>query len=503
MPNIDNTIIADTGATKHYLKPTAPVTKINYNAKTSTISTATRQLLQLSAKATINIPWLPPGTSTGKIMPDFVNNLLSTGVFCDSNCTVTFTKTNVTVYNAHGTIILWVIRESNGAKMWHINLTTVTARIPTPPHINLMTATANMASIPTPAMIPNIIPYNDDEDSIDWPQPPQIIQQSDKLADQAPTDIPTKAPTPVENTCHTPIVRPRSNTYHLKAYNLPSIRALIEYHHALLGYPVKSVLLKAIKRGHLCSFPGLSHTSASRYCPDNATPNIMGHMTQVAKGIQLTKPQQPNQHITPLLPNGQPLPNKLHIYTRAMNTIFTDNMGQFPIELRSRNSYIMLAHHVRANAIIIEPFKFKADTHQIPAHNAVMERMKAHGLSVNLQVLDNEASATYIDCITNKWKCKHQKVPPDIHQRNIAKHMIRTFKAHLLSMLTGVDPRFPGTRWDLLLHQAEITLNLLCTSQINPTKSTWELMCGPFNYDATPFGSPGCCIIMHSKGTTR
>jgi trans-aconitate methyltransferase len=148
----------------------------------------------------------------------------------------------------------------------------------------------------------------------------------------------------------------------------------------------------------------------------------MGHMTQVAKGIQLTKPQQPNQHITPLLPNGQPLPNKLHIYTRAMNTLFTDNMGQFPIELRSRNSYIMLAHHVRANAIIIEPFKFKADTHQIPAHNAVMERMKAHGLSVNLQVLDNEASATYIDCITNKWKCKHQKVPPDIHQRNIAKH---------------------------------------------------------------------------------
>ena len=294
MPNINNTAIADTSATKHYLKPTAPVTNINYDAEPLTISTATGQLLQSSAKATINIPRLPPGTSTGKIMPNFVNNLLSIGVFCNANFTVTVTKTDVTVYDAHGIIILRGICESNGAKMWQINLMTATASIPTPPHIDLTNATPNNATISTPAMRPNIIPYNDDGDSINWPQPTQIIQKLDKLADQAPADIPSKAPTPVEQTCPTPIVRPRSDTYLRKAYDLPSIMALIEYHHALLGYPVKSVLLKEIKRGHLRSFPGLSHTSASRYCLDNATPTIIGHMMQVAKGIQSTKPQQPN-----------------------------------------------------------------------------------------------------------------------------------------------------------------------------------------------------------------
>jgi hypothetical protein len=62
--------------------------------------------------------------------------------------------------------------------MWHIDLTTATTSIPTPPQINLLTATANMASIPTPSMRPNIIPYDDNEDIIDWPQPPQIIQKS-------------------------------------------------------------------------------------------------------------------------------------------------------------------------------------------------------------------------------------------------------------------------------------------------------------------------------------
>ena len=163
-------------------------------------------------------------------------------------------------------------------------------------------------------------------------------------------------------------------------------------------------------------------------------------MTQMAKGIRSTKPQQPIQKIVPLLPSKQPLPNELHIYARAMNTIFTDDMGRFPVGSCSGNSYIMLAHHIGANAIIIQPFKSKADAHQIPVYNAIMERMKARGLSVNPHVLDNEVSAAYIGCITKIWKCKHQKVPPDMHRCNIAKRMIRTFKTHLLSILAGIDP---------------------------------------------------------------
>ena len=188
--------------------------------------------------------------------------------------------------------------------------------------------------------------------------------------------------------------------------------------------------------------------------------------------------------------------------TRALNTIVVDNMGRFPVKLCRGNSYIMLAHHVGANAIFIQPFKSKSDAHQISAYNAITERMKALGLSANLHVLDNEASAAYIDCITNKWECNHQKVPPDMHWPNIAKRMIPAFKAHFFSMLAGINPRFPVTRWDLPLHQEEITINLLCTLQFDPTKSAWELMFGPFNYNATPLGPPGCYIIINAKGTT-
>ena len=58
-----------------------------------------------------------------------------------------------------------------------------------------------------------------------------------------------------------------------------------------------------------------------------------------------------------------------------------------------------------------------------------------------------------------------------MHLCNIAKRMIRTFKAHLISIIFGVDPQFPIKRWDLLLNQAEITVNLLRTSKLDPTKS--------------------------------
>jgi hypothetical protein len=59
-------------------------------------------------------------------------------------------------------------------------------------------------------------------------------------------------------------------------------------------------------------------------------------------------------------------------------------------------------------------------------------------------------------------------VPLDMHHRNWAKRAIHTFKSHFLSILAGVDAVFPPYLWDLLLPQAEPTLNLLWQSTLNP-----------------------------------
>ncbi len=365
------------------------------------------------------------------------------GIFCDAECSILFTKTDVTIFDSQGTIIMRGMQELHGAKMWWFNL----------PNAAANNAAAYNTIMPSPIMRPNVIPPDDVSESItSWnAQPPPAVTT-------IPAGVPPPAATtiiapmmesiaPVAQPRATPVTPPRSNTFHCKAYDLPSVGALIEYHHATLGSPVKSELLKAIKKGHLCSFPRLTYSNAARYCLENATPTVMGHMTQVRKGLRSTKPQQLLQYVPPSLPSIEPclpttpianqLSNKLHIFTLPLSTIFTNDMGRFPVKSASSNSYIMLAYHVGANVILIQPFKSKADAHRIPAYNTIMERLKSQGISVDLHILDNEASAAYIDCITNKWKCEHQKIPPNMHRRNIAERMICTFKAHLLSILAG------------------------------------------------------------------
>jgi hypothetical protein len=116
----------------------------------------------------------------------------------------------------------------------------------------------------------------------------------------------------------------------------------------------------------------------------------------------------------------------------------------------------------------------KADKHCIPVFNTIMAWLAACGLSVDLNIIDNEASADFKRVITESWKTKLELVLPDMHWRNKAERMIRHFKNHSLSILASIDTAFPPYRWDLLLPQVKLTVNLLRQATINPKISAWE-----------------------------
>ena len=102
-----------------------------------------------------------------------------------------------------------------------------------------------------------------------------------------------------------------------------------------------------------------------------------------------------------------------------------------------------------------------------------------------------------------KWQEKYQLVPPNVHRRNAAEKAIRTFKAHFLSILAGVDPDFPEYMWDTLLQHTELTLNLLHQATINPKMSAWDYFNIPFDYAATPLGPLGSRVMIHNTVNTR
>jgi hypothetical protein len=63
---------------------------------------------------------------------------------------------------------------------------------------------------------------------------------------------------------------------------------LARYLHATLGSPVPSTLLRAIRKTHLVTFPGLTTTLISKHLP-NAIATSLGHQDQEAKHLRSTK----------------------------------------------------------------------------------------------------------------------------------------------------------------------------------------------------------------------
>jgi hypothetical protein len=232
-----------------------------------------------------------------------------------------------------------------------------------------------------------------------------------------------------------------------QSLDLPSIGALVGFYHACLGFPAKQTWLDAIKAGNCDSFAGLTYSNVARYCLD-ADETILGHLAQQHQNVRSIKPRPPALNPAPLLSAIAPkepelLSNKVHIRVVPISKLYTDDTGRFPVKARSGNQYVMIAYHTNGNLIVQQAFKTRSDKHCIAAYNFIMMRLVARSLSVDLQILNNEANAAYKQAITFTWQSKFQLVPPEMHRCNRAERAIRTFKDHFLSIRAGVDQSFP------------------------------------------------------------
>jgi hypothetical protein len=226
----------------------------------------------------------------------------------------------------------------------------------------------------------------------------------------------------------------------------------------------------------------------------------MSHLAQQHQNVQSTKPKPTLLVPLAILPPPIAMPsNQVCVVTKPLSKLFTNDTGHFPVRARSGNQYVMIAFHADGNLILQQAFESKSDCHCIAAYNTIMTCLAACGLSVDLQILDNEASSAYKEAITFKWNTTFQLVPPDIYCCNQAEHAIHTFKDHFLAFLAGINAAFSPYLWDLLLLQAELTLKLLRLGTLNPGISAWEIFQGPFDFNKMPPGPVGCCVLIHAK----
>ena len=128
--------------------------------------------------------------------------------------------------------------------------------------------------------------------------------------------------------------------------------------------------------------------------------------------------------------------------------------------------------------------------------------LKAKGFKPKLNIMDNQGTK-HIKKYLTKNECKFQLVEPHNHRINTAEQANQTFKDAFISALAMTDSNFPLQLWDKLTPQVQDTLNLLRTSRIDPSKSAYEILNGPYNWNRYPLTPLGCKDVVYEDNNTR
>ena len=417
-------------------------------------------------EAELDIPSLPLAARRVHIVPALSTvSLLSMGQLCDSGCQVLFDATSVRV-TLNDTVILTGDR-TLATGLWHLNLA------PTVP--------SNMQPGPVAPSIAATV-----------------------------TTVPLVPTTPE----------------HFAGTQSTSPNALVAFAHAALFSPALSTLRLALTRGFLPHFIGLTAKTLAKY-PPMSIASAKGHLDQDRKNQRSTKPTTANPDTAHRdVPDDSPTPpdNPLDIdafdfpTSEATNErthhcfaaivepttgqIHTDQTGRFIVASSTGNNYILVLYDYDSNSILVEPMRSRTGPCILKAFKLLHARLVTAGLRPQLHRLDNECSAALKQFLKEE-AIDYQLVPPGVHRRNAAERAIRTFKNHFIAGLCSVDKDFPLHLWDKLLPQAELTLNLLRGSRINPKLSAHAQLNGLYDCNRSPIAPPGIRVLVHVKPHDR
>jgi hypothetical protein len=271
---------------------------------------------------------------------------------------------------------------------------------------------------------------------------------------------------------------------------------LVAFAHATLFSPALSTLQTALDRGFLPSFAGLTSKTLRKHPPQSVA-MIKGHLDQTRKNQRSTKSSPLPDHTATIpdevFPTSEPDNTRTHqcfaaVFKPATGQIHSDQTGKFVVASSAGNSYVLVVYDY--------------DSNSIAAFQVIHQRLLTAGLRPQLHRLDNECSEA-LKSFLRDAAIDFQLVPPRLHRRNAAERAIRTFKNHFIAGLCSVDKDFPLHLWDKLLPQAELTLNLLRGSRINPKLSAHAQLHGQFDFNRTPLAPPGIRVLVHIKPSER
>ena len=444
--------LADSGTTGHFCVPDANVENVRVAKHPLWITQPNGERLRSTHTCDLKIPWLPKAMRRGHIVPGLAHTtLLSIRQFCLWGATVLFTRHECRVYWKGKLVLKGTIDETT--KLW-------------------------------------VLPIAPDG-------PPKTDVIPDEWSDAVKEQL--------AHVC-------------CSAYAIKSARARIKYLHQCLFSPPIPTLLAAIKNGQLRSWPGLTARAVQRYLAESPA-TVKGHMKRPRQGIRSgTKPPRlsarQREMIRDIINRGTRNPADMLVAEnddifccaaladRNENTVYMDMTGKFPHRSINGNQCMLVVYDYATNAILVEAIKnFESNT-ICEAYKKVHKYLESKGRRPRFNILDNQASRLIAEFVEAN-KGKYQLVEPRNHRAKAAERAIQTFKAHFIAGLCTTDANFPTQLWDYMVLQAQDTLNMLRTARCDTTKSAYEVLEGPFQFDKVLLAPPGTKAIIYDSPEDR
>ena len=286
---------------------------------------------------------------------------------------------------------------------------------------------------------------------------------------------------------------------------------LARFLHGAAFSPTPSSFLRAIKRGHFNTWPGLTVSLITKYLPKAIFATSQGHLRGQQKNIRSTKTWVNNspppinvEDIAPSQEANNPSTHNifLTIDTKPFARSYSDQTGRFPVQSLRGNNYVFILYDYDSNAILAKAIPNRRGSTIKMAWEQIHKALQQNGYCPKLHIIDNECSED-IKASFRQHHVDFQRVPPHQHRRNAAERAIQTWKHHFIAGLASCDPSFPMKAWDLLIPQANITINLLRSSRRQPNLSAYHCLFGVYNFNRTPLAVPGTKALVHKTPDQR
>ena len=124
----------------------------------------------------------------------------------------------------------------------------------------------------------------------------------------------------------------------------------------------------------------------------------------------------------------------------------------------------------------------------VEAYKDRFDYLESKGFKIKINIMDNQATKQ-VKRFLSKKDCRLQLVEPHNHRLNAAERAIQTYKDHfLISGLCTTYVDFPVQLWGQLAPQEQDTLNAMRQSRVDPTKSAYEVLEGPYDWITNTHG---------------